>query len=132
MKPKTKTYWKKKAWHEFSVYIRRKYADELGWVKCYTCGNTGEWKKFQCGHGIGGRNNAVLFCENVCRVQCVGCNVFGRGQYRIFTRKLIDEMGIEEYDRMVQKSNETVQFKAKDYQEIFEKYQSLNEQKEGV
>lgn len=119
---------KKKAWAEFSRYIRKSHADELGWVKCYTCGNTGLWNKFQAGHGIGGRNNAVLFMEEVVRVQCVGCNVFGRGQYRIFKRKLIEELGIDEYDRLVKESNKVVQFKEKDFIELEKKYTALTKE----
>ena len=114
---KTKSYWKKKAWSAFSIYIRKKYSnDEI--VSCYTCGKVNHWKSMQAGHAIGGRNNAVLFNEDLVRPQCVGCNVFGRGKYAIFTRKLIDELGLKGYDELVSESQRVVQYKASDYQNI--------------
>lgn len=122
MKAKTKTYWKKKAWKAFSEYIRQRYAPDDGMVVCYTCGKVDHWKKMQAGHAIGGRNNAVLFNEDLVRPQCVGCNVFGRGKYAIFTRKLIDELGMEKYDQLVTESQKLVQYKSSDYMEIEDKY----------
>lgn len=71
---------KKKAWKTYSEYIRRSYADAFGYLNCYTCGIKMFWKESDCGHGMPGRNNAVLFMEEVCRPQCIGCNVFGRGK----------------------------------------------------
>lgn len=116
---------KAKAWSAFSLYIRTKYADEDGLVACYTCGKRAEIKNMQAGHGIGGRNNAVLFMEDIVKPQCMGCNVFGRGQYARFTRKLIDELGMDRYDEIVKDSNKTVKYKLADYMEIEEKYRSL-------
>jgi len=61
---------KKKAWIQFSRYIRLKYAKN-GFVKCYTCSTVKHWKEMQAGHGIGGRSNAVLFNEDIVRPQCL-------------------------------------------------------------
>lgn len=132
-KPKkiTVTKAKKKAWSAFSLYIRIKYANAQGYANCYTCGLQKHYKELQAGHGIGGRNNAVLFLEKVVRPQCVGCNMFGRGKYAIFTRKLINELGIEEYDRLVTESNKTVQYKVFDYLEKAEYYKQKYEEKLG-
>lgn len=125
MKAKTLTYYKKKAWSAFSLYIRLKYADENGYVACYTCGVVRHYKdRMQAGHGIGGRNNAVLFLEEVVRPQCVGCNMFGGGKYAIFTRKLIDELGLEEYDRLVALSNQTVKYTIADYEAKEQQYKA--------
>ena len=124
MKAKTLTYYKKKAWASFSKYIRQKYAGEEGLAICYTCGKVAHWKQLQAGHGISGRNNAVLFMEEVVRPQCAGCNLFGGGKYSIFTEKLIDELGLERYGELVKMANQTVQFKIFNYQEIAEKYEN--------
>lgn len=122
---KTKSYYKKKAWSAFSSYIRQKYAGEEGLTICYTCGKVGHWKTMQAGHGIGGRTNSVLFNEDLVRVQCVGCNLYGRGKYAIFTRKLIDELGMEKYDQLVTESQKVVQYKSSDYEDIEKKYKVL-------
>lgn len=114
---------KARAWKVFSQYIRLKacceqdhIAKEL--VRCYTCGTIKQWKELQAGHGIAGRNNAVLFMEEIVKPQCVGCNIYGRGKSSIFTEKLIDELGMERYAELVRKSNEVVQYKVNDYLEI--------------
>ncbi len=125
MKKQTKSQAKKKAWAMFSKYIRLSHADSYGLVSCYTCGTKMEWKHAQAGHGISGRSNAVLFMIEVVRPQCVGCNVFGRGKQSIFTMKLIQEMGMEEYESLIALSNQIVQYKTVDYQAIEQKYKEL-------
>lgn len=116
---------KKKAWDIFSKYIRLSNADENGMVQCYTCTTVKHWKQMQAGHGIGGRGNAVLFLEKIVKPQCVGCNMFAHGRYAVFTRKLIDELGIKEYDSIVSQSNVPIKYSAEQYQEIYDKYESL-------
>lgn len=117
---------KKKAWSEFSRWIRLSNAvDEF--VTCYTCGNSKHYKKMHAGHGIGGRSNSVLFNEKIVKPQCVGCNIFANGRYAVFTRKLIDELGLKGYDEIVKKANTIVRYKLNDYKEIREKYKKLNE-----
>jgi hypothetical protein len=78
----------------------------------------------QAGHGIAGRNNAILFEEKIVRPQCVGCNYFGGGKYAIFTGKLMDELGYQEYRCLVKKATQTVQRKAQDYIDLYEKYKN--------
>ena len=119
---------KKKAWNEFSLYIRLKYSDAYGIGHCYTCGAKRHYKALQAGHGIGGRNNAVLFKEEIVRCQCSGCNLWGGGKYSIFTEKLIDEYGAKKYAQFVRESNKTVKMTVLDYQAIFEAYRDLNKQ----
>lgn len=130
MKKITKTIAKKRAWKQFSLWIR--LSDTYHWgddlCKCYTCGKLVNYKVANAGHGIGGRNNAVLFDERIVKPQCAGCNIWGRGQYQVFTRKLISELGLETYDEIVKHSSDTVQYKVQDYLDIEEKYKNkLNE-----
>ena len=113
---------KKKAWDAFSIYMRTKYSCPHGISFCYTCGKEGTVKTMQAGHGIAGRNNAVLFDERVVRPQCIGCNLFGGGKYAIFMGQLIGQYGAEEFADIVADSTKVVQRKAKDYIEIYEKY----------
>ena len=122
---------KKRAWAQFSKYIRLKYADKNGMECCYTCGKKAHWKQMQAGHGIGGRNNSVLFMEEVVRPQCAGCNLWGGGKYSIFAEKLISEYGPIAYAKFVKKSNETVVYKAYNYEAIYEAYKDLVKELEG-
>jgi hypothetical protein len=118
-KPKkiTKTKAKKKAWLIFSKWLKTKYVVN-GMVTCYTCGSVYPIEKIQTGHGIGGRNNSILFEEKLVRPQCIICNVFKRGRYATFTYKLIKELGLKEYEKLVEQSQQVVQYKVADYQEI--------------
>jgi hypothetical protein len=115
---------KKKAWDAFSLYVRLKDAVEEINV-CYTCGKLIHYKECNAGHGIGGRNNAVLFDIRIVKPQCPGCNIWGRGQYQIFTRKLIDELGLEGYDKVVTEARNPIKYKLEDYRAIEEHYKEL-------
>lgn len=115
---------KKKAWDAFSLWVRMRNVtnQNMGFVNCYTCEKSYHYKNMNAGHGIGGRNNAVLFDEAIVRPQCVGCNIWGRGQYQVFTRKLIGELGLEAYDEIVKHSSDPVKYKVADYEEIEQRY----------
>lgn len=109
---------KNKAWRLFSQYIRRKYSNKEGFAKCFTCGTVKPWKELQCGHGIGGRGNYVLFLEEVCRPQCYGCNVGRKGAYEVFIPKLIDWYGSDKYNEWVVESRKPLKRTKADYLEL--------------
>lgn len=127
----TATQAKKKAWLVFSKWLKYKYLRDDGMVECYTCGSLYPLEKIQTGHAIGGRNNSILFEEALVRPQCVICNVFKRGRYATFTYKLIKEIGIEEYEKLVEQSQQVVQYKVADFQEIEKKYKEKLESLNG-
>ena len=114
---------KKKANSAFSRFIRNKYSSN-GYATCFTCGLTKPWKELQAGHGISGRNNAVLYMEEVVRVQCAGCNIWGRGKLSVFTPKLIREIGIERYQELAEEANKIVKYTVQDYLNIEELFKS--------
>ena len=114
---------KAKLWKIFSEYVRRKYTDTEGYARCYTSGVLRHWKDLQCGHAIGGRHNAVLFDEEICRPQSVAENVFKRGNYPVFTTKLIKENGMEWWERKLERSNQIVKFTRVDIEEMIGQYQ---------
>jgi hypothetical protein len=86
---------KVKAWNLMSEIVRRKFADDNGYVECFTCGRTQHWTEVDAGHGIGGRRNYVLFLEEIIKPQCKPCNGYNGGRYEIFLLKLIDLYGRE-------------------------------------
>jgi hypothetical protein len=115
---------KARAWKLFSEWIRRKDADEGGSEHCYTCGRPFHWKELQCGHAIGGRHNAVLLDADICRPQCVACNVFGRGCYPTFTTKLIRENGLEWFEQKLAGSREVKKYTRPDLEALIEEFKS--------
>lgn len=113
---------KAKCWKVFSEYVRRKHADEGGTAQCYTSGVLAHWKDLQCGHAIGGRHNAVLFDEDICRPQTVAENVFKRGNYPVFVTKLIEENGLEWWQQKLESSRRVVKYTRSDLEELIQQY----------
>lgn len=114
---------KAKAWKLFSEYVRRKHADSDGVATCYTSGVRAHWKNLQCGHAIGGRHNAVLFDEEICRPQSVAENIYKRGNYPVFTTKLIEENGFEWWKEKLEGSKRVVKFSRAELEELIEHFQ---------
>lgn len=104
-KYKTDAELKKELVAVFSKFIRFTYANENGFVKCYTCDAIKFWKEIQNGHYISRRFLAVAFDERNCRPQCWGCNAkhMGNGMSHVFGPKLQKEYGmgiIDELNRL--------------------------------
>lgn len=119
---------KKKAWKYASLVLRQSSADHRGMCTCYTCGAVHHWTEMQAGHAIGGRHNAVLLDYEILRVQCVGCNIFKRGNYQIFITKLIQENGFDWWTKKLEASKQIVKI-TRDFYENFieESKQRLSE-----
>lgn len=90
-KDKTTAWYKKELDRVFSLFIRNKYADKNGYVRCYTCSVVKPVKEMQNGHWIPRNNLATRFSEENCRPQCVGCNMFNKGRPDVFAVNLIKE-----------------------------------------
>ena len=76
----------------------------------------------QAGHAIGGRHNAVLFDEEIIRVQCCGCNIFKRGNYQVFITKLIEENGFAWWQGKLAASRLTIKYNRADLEAKIESY----------
>ena len=57
-----------------SLYIRNKYANNKGLVKCYTCTAVLPIKEIHCGHYVKRGHKATRFLESNLRPQCPSCN----------------------------------------------------------
>lgn len=74
-----------------SQYIRQRYADKNGLVKCYTCSTIKPWKEMQCGHFCKRHHRSTRWLEENMRVQCAGCNLFRDGNYPEYAYQLEKE-----------------------------------------
>ena len=82
----------------FSKYIRTKYADQQGIVKCYTCDKKMTIPESQCGHFISRSNLGTRWMEANCRPQCMECNCFELGNLEEYEHRLDTEnSGLVEY-----------------------------------
>lgn len=92
----------------FSQYIRLKYADEYGIVKCYTCDTKKHWSMMQNGHFIKRGHLRLRHDERHCRPQDAHCNEHLGGNLVVFRQRLNEEYNglpdiLEEEMRLVHK-----------------------------
>lgn len=124
---------KKKAWKLVSLYVRKKDADEDGYVGCYTCGAPIHHKlEAQAGHAIPGRTGAVIFDVDIIRSQCLRCNAFMGGRYEIFATQLIRENGLEWFERKLEGARRVVKYTRSDLEDLIESYKLKLKTLEGV
>lgn len=72
----------------FSRFIRLKYANENGIVKCFTCDIKVHWSMIQNGHFVKRANLYTRWMEDNCRPQCRNCNEVLYGNNWIFRERL--------------------------------------------
>lgn len=81
----------------FSKYIRLKYADKQGMVKCFTCDTVKHWTEMQNGHYVGRGSMFLRFDERNCRPQDEYCNCHKHGNLLVFAKNLeLEYNGITE------------------------------------
>lgn len=124
-KSKKLSFYKKKAWEAFSEYIRRRDSSN-GYAKCCTCEVIDEWRYLQAGHFVAGRNNSILFREDNCHAQCVGCNFFGKNSksYGKYYQFMKDRYGAERIDELILLSNRVLLYTQEDFERIAEEYKN--------
>ena len=77
-----------------SLYIRQKWADSNGFVKCCTCPTVKHWKEMHCAHFIGRASNPTRWLEENLRPACPSCNVYRKEYHmREYTLVMIDAYG---------------------------------------
>jgi hypothetical protein len=109
----------------FSIYIRMKYADDDLYVKCFTCDTVLKYDKgMQNGHFYSRNLLSLRFNEMNCRPQCVGCNMFKKGNYIEYYRRLEAEIGKGGMDYLYHLSKQSIKLTRADYQELIEKYEA--------
>ena len=108
----------------FSEYIRRKYADKNGIVKCYTCNKKAYWKGegMQNGHFISRASRILRWREDNCRVQCYACNVMRYGQNYIFGANLNKEYGYNKADELLIESKKIIKQTDQDLVDLINEY----------
>lgn len=124
------SWFKKRAWDNFSKYIRARDAlkttGDLDYCLCITCGRktpTFGIGCIQAGHFIASRVNSILFDERNCHAQCYSCNVGHGGAYVEYFIKMEELYGREVIDELRALKNQTVTYKWFDYERIAKEYE---------
>lgn len=112
--------WKKMAWEKFSEYVRRK-ADGV----CFTCGAKNRWQDTDASHFI---HDRLDFDERNIHCCCRKCNRFMHGNLGNYALHLMEEIGIEEVNKL--RADATLELglpkkTAEYFKEIHDKYESL-------
>lgn len=92
-----------------SEYIRKKWADEHGYVSCVSCGVRKPWKEMDCGHFIPKSRGAnVRYIEENSAPECPGCNRYNEGHLIGYTRWMIDFYGEDKIDELQAEARKTL------------------------
>lgn len=118
--------WKKKAWTEFSIWVRTRDANTDGTQTCVTCDTVSHWKTMQAGHFLRGRLNANLFSELGTWPQCYACNVGRDGNVVEYYEWMLAHHGKPVIDDLREKNSRTHKWLPGELQGIWEKYKALN------
>lgn len=124
---------KKKAWDEFSRFVRIRdclATTGLPFVGvCVTCGRRFHLRYLQAGHCLPGRTNAKLFDPKLTHAQCKWCNEFKHGEREKYEAAMIKKWGKEIFDDLVVETNKVIHNDDMDFpvlrKEYREKYESM-------
>ena len=120
--PTTISKLKKKLDVLFSQYIRRRNADHLGRVKCFTCGVEKHWKEQQAGHFQSRSHHSTRWDEVNVQVQCVKCNMYRQGEQYKFGMYLDQRFGDGTAEELEYRAKTIVKLNRIDYEEAIERY----------
>tara|TARA_Y100001972_G_scaffold35707_1_gene44089 strand:- start:96 stop:485 length:390 start_codon:yes stop_codon:yes gene_type:complete len=120
--PTTISKLKKKLDKIFSEFIRRRNADHLGRVKCFTCGVEKHWKEQQAGHFQSRSHHSTRWDDVNVQVQCVKCNMYRQGEQYKFGMYLDQRFGDGTAEELEHRANTIVKLNRVDYEEAIERY----------
>ncbi len=101
---RTKKLSKAKADKNCSEYIRKRDADENGFVRCCTCGRMDHWRNMDAGHCISRRFETTRYDEQNIAAQCRYCNRFNQGEQQYFVSFIERRWGDGTFEKLRHKS----------------------------
>ena len=123
-KAKTRSYYVKQLDSVFSKYIRYSAVESDGLVWCVTCQNKLGPKAIQNGHYYSRGHYGTRWDEMNCHPQCVGCNVFKKGNYTEYAIYMVDRYGIEEVKALKVKADTIYKISTPVLREMIEEYKA--------
>jgi len=120
---------KKKAWKEFSKFVRLRDAIETTktktHAKCISCGKT--YPAFgvgclQAGHFIPGRRALNLFDERGCHAQCYHCNHHLTGNWPRYYDAMVKKYGKKVIEALKKQDKQNHTWSVSELTEIRDKY----------
>ncbi len=108
----------------FSQYIRWYYADDNGYVECYTCNTIKHVKEMHNGHFLSRRHLSTRWNEDNCRPQCPRCNLYAQGEQWKYGLRLTADIGAEKVQELQALSKQAGKFTTAELQEIIDYYKA--------
>jgi carbohydrate-selective porin OprB len=109
----------------FSLYIRLRDADDLGFVKCYTSGRYYHYKNIHAGHFMSRKSHSTRWDEVNVQPQSIADNLFAQGRQYQFGVNLDAQYGEGTAESLQQKAREIKKFSRVDYEKKITYYKDL-------
>ena len=106
----------------FSLFIRLRDCDDLGFVKCFTSGKYYHYKNIHAGHFMSRKCLSTRWCEINVQAQSVADNLFAQGRQYQFGINLDAQFGEGTAEKLQIKSKQTQKFTRADYEEKISYY----------
>ena len=120
MKPISKL--KKELDKWFSLFIRLRDCDDLGFVKCFTSGKYYHYKNIHAGHFMSRKRHSTRWDEENVQPQSAADNLFGQGKQYQFGKELDIKYGEGTAEELQFLSRQIVKFTRVDYEEKISYY----------
>ena len=115
----------------FSEYCRLYYADNEWYVNCITSGVKMYWTKAQCWHFISRWVLKYRYDILNCYPQSYAENVMLSWNYKVYTLRMIDMLGKEKVEEMVN-DKELVNYSQEWYEEKIKEWHTFNTEKKAM
>lgn len=115
----------------FSKWVRRKYADASGRVKCFVCGVSKRVEDMHCGHFMSRKSYSTRWLHDVdnglvnTMPECPRCNLFDQNQNYVFSRRLDEVFGEGTADKVYRLSKQTKKYTLADIVAMRKHYEQL-------
>lgn len=108
----------------FSEYIRRRDADENGYIRCISCGKIVYWKDADAGHFVNRRHMSLRYDEKNVNAQCRSCNRFDEGNPIGYAEGLKRKYGSQVIRYFEIKKHNIAQYTKVAYEQLIKYYQN--------
>lgn len=129
---KNKSASKAKADRYFSLYVRYRDADDMGYADCITCGKTLFIKEAHCGHFVLRDRLKTRYDERNGNFQCIVCNMHRAGEQYLHGKNIDDKYGEGTADKLIALGKEIVKMTQSDYEAIAKTYKELYEEQKKL
>tara|TARA_R110000824_G_scaffold387303_1_gene582534 strand:- start:1628 stop:2032 length:405 start_codon:yes stop_codon:yes gene_type:complete len=106
----------------FSLFIRIRDADDLGFVMCFTSKRFYHYKNIHAGHFMSRKSHSTRWDEYNVQPQSAADNIFAQGRQYQFGKELDFKYGEGTAERLQQKARQIQKFSRSDYEEKISYY----------